>query len=286
MNIAVIGLGLIGGSFARAIKEFTGHKVFGCDTDISSVYAAKLCRSIDGEADDNILAEADMVLIALYPEATIEFLEEKKEIIKKGAVVVDSAGVKRRICAEGYEIAGESGFYFIGGHPMAGIQFSGFANSRADMFSDATMLLCAKKNEDLSVMEKTKNFFYTLGFSSVRFVAADDHDRMIAFTSQLAHVVSNAYIKSPNALMHRGFSAGSYKDLTRVARLNPQMWAKLFLENRDNLIFELDTIIKNLSEYKKALEAGDEERLTDILKEGSDRKIMAEKSGESEICSR
>lgn len=276
MNAAVIGLGLIGGSFARAIKEYTDFSVVGFDRDMPTLLAAKTVGAIDTVGDAEALSGCDMTVISLYPQATVEFLRDNAASVKKGSVVVDTCGVKGSVCMECGEIARENGFYFIGGHPMAGTQYSGFSHSRATMFKGATMILCPEQGENIPTVERTRDFFLSLGFSAVHFTSPEEHDRMIAYTSQLAHVVSNAYVKSPRAQTHKGFSAGSYRDLTRVARLNPDMWTELFLDNRDALVTEIDTLIDNLKVYSDALKNGDAEALRSALAEGCALKISAE----------
>ena len=276
MNAAVIGLGLIGGSFARAIKEYTDFSVVGFDRDMPTLLAAKTVGAIDAVGDAEALSDCDMTVISLYPQATVEFLRDNAASVKKGSVVVDTCGVKASVCRECGEIARENGFYFIGGHPMAGTQYSGFSHSRATMFKGATMILCPEQGEDIPTVERTRDFFLSLSFSAVHFTSPEEHDRMIAYTSQLAHVVSNAYVKSPRAQTHKGFSAGSYRDLTRVARLNPDMWTELFLDNRDALVTEIDTLIDNLKVYSDALKNGDAEALRSALAEGCALKISAE----------
>ena len=276
MNAAVIGLGLIGGSFARAIKEYTDFSVVGFDRDMPTLLAAKTVGAIDTVGDAEALSGCDMTVISLYPQATVEFLRDNAASVKKGSVVVDTCGVKGSVCMECGEIARENGFYFIGGHPMAGTQYSGFSHSRATMFKGATMILCPEQGEDIPTVERTRDFFLSLGFSAVHFTSPEEHDRMIAYTSQLAHVVSNAYVKSPRAQTHKGFSAGSYRNLTRVARRNPDMWTELFLDNRDALVTEIDTLIDNLKVYSDALKNGDAEALRSALAEGCALKISAE----------
>lgn len=278
MNIAVIGLGLIGGSFARAIKEYTDCRVIGFDQDMPTLLQAKMVNAIDEIGDTEALSSCDYTIICLYPAATVEFLRENAASVKKGSVVLDSCGVKRAVCKDCGAIASENGFYFIGGHPMAGTQYSGFSHSRATMFKSATMILCPEQGEDIPTVERTRDFIMSLGFGSVHFTSPEEHDRMIAYTSQLAHVVSNAYVKSPRSQTHKGFSAGSYRDLTRVARLNPDMWTELFLDNREDLISEIDTLIENLRVYSNALKNGDESALRDALAEGCTMKIRAENS--------
>ena len=155
---------------------------------------------------------------------------------------------------------------------MAGLHHSGIKYASADLYKDASMILTPKDTSDILLIERVTALIKSVGFSSVTVTTPEDHDKIIAFTSQRAHVVSNAYVKSPQACIHRGFSAGSYKDLTRVARLNENMWAELFMANKDNLIFEIDNLINELSQYRSALEEDDSQKLRELLKDGSDRK--------------
>ncbi|MDR2558911.1 MAG: prephenate dehydrogenase [Oscillospiraceae bacterium] len=277
MTTGIIGLGLIGGSLAKAIKENTSYKVLAFDKNQSVNLQAKLEGASDGVLNEENLADCDFVLIALYPKATIDYIKANAAKFKKGAVVIDAAGVKINICEAAAKLAKKHGFTFIGGHPMAGTQNSGFRHSRSSLFKGAPMLLTPCPDEGIKTLEKAKKFFMKIGFGSVVFTTPEEHDRRIAYTSQLAHVVSNAYVKSPQASEHRGFSAGSYRDLTRVARLNEEMWAELFLENRGNLLLEIDFLINSLGEYKTALEAGDSEKLKALLKEGAERKERVER---------
>ena len=269
MKIAVAGLGLIGGSLAKAFGELPDIEVLGYDIDNTTIMRAKLVDAIDGVMDEKNIKECDYIFVALYPKATKEFLEKFAPYIRKNTVVVDCAGTKRSVCECGFKIAKENGFCFIGGHPMAGTQFSGFKYSRASLFDKASMILVPDKNEKLEILQEVKELLVKAGFKSVTITSAAEHDRIIAYTSQLAHVVSNAYVKSPNARVRKGFSAGSYRDLTRVARLNSAMWAELFLDNSENIAFEIDTIIEELSKYSKAIKENDRETLTKLLDEGT-----------------
>ncbi|MBR4282659.1 MAG: prephenate dehydrogenase, partial [Clostridia bacterium] len=194
---------------------------------------------------------------------------------KKGAIVIDCCGIKRDICEQLNPLNEENKFIFIGGHPMAGTQQWGFSHSRASLFSNASMILTPDDTADISTLEKIKAFFLDCGFGTVVFTTPEEHDRIIAFTSQLPHVISNAYVKSPSALQHKGFSAGSYKDMSRVAKLNGNLWGELFLKNSDYLIEELDILIENLSKYKDALKNNDEKELSKLLTDGSECKAKA-----------
>jgi prephenate dehydrogenase len=275
MNIAVVGLGLIGGSICKALKKNTDHTVFGFDINESINSFALLDSSIDKMLSDDNIKMCDFIFLCIYPKATIDFVKEKAHLIKNGAVVIDCGGVKDSICDECFDVASSSGFSFIGGHPMAGLHHSGYKYSTSTLCDGASMILTPKNTDDIELMSEVTGLIKSIGFSSVTVTTPKEHDRIIAFTSQLAHVVSNAYVKSPQATVHKGFSAGSYKDLTRVAKLNEKMWTELFMENNDYLVKEIDVLIDNLQKYKSALENADCEALSALLKEGKDTKKQA-----------
>ncbi len=275
MKIGIAGLGLIGGSLARALSESGKHEVFGLDRNRSSLLAAKMVGAVSEELTDDNIGECEMIIIALYPKATVEFVEANAEKIKKGAIVADCGGVKRPICTPCEKLAEENGFIFIGAHPMAGTQFSGFNSSRGNLYKNATMIVTPKENTDIRILEKFRNVLNDAGFGSVNFTTPEEHDKVIAFTSQLPHIISNAYVKSHTAVKQKGFSAGSYRDLTRVSKLNEPMWTELFFENKDNLINEIDFLVERLSEYSTALKTDDREGLIALLKEGTDSKKQA-----------
>ena len=276
MTVGIVGLGLIGGSFAKAYSA-KGHKVLAADIDEKMLNFALLSGGVSGVLDKDNISECDLVLICVYPLAAVEFMRENGKYIGKKPVVIDCCGTKRTVADEGFKIAEENGFTYAGGHPMAGTQFSGFKHAKADLYEGQPMVIVPPVYDDILLLDKIKKLLEPAGFGHISVTTADKHDEMIAFTSQLAHVVSNAYIKSPTAGLHKGFSAGSYKDLTRVAWLNPQMWAELFMENKDNLIREIDVLINHLSEYKEALENNELERLEKLLDEG--RKLKEEIDG-------
>lgn len=277
MNIGIVGLGLIGGSFLKAVKAFTKDKVFAFDIKNETVEFAKCMNLVDETLCENNVSLCDYILISVYPKSAVEWLNEHKSKIKKDAVVIDCCGIKRSVCDRCFDIAKKNGFNFIGGHPMAGYQKSGFKYSRETLFKGATMILVPNDTKNIELLANVTAFFKSLGFSSVTVTDAITHDKNIAFTSQLAHVVSNAYVKSPRAMVHKGFSAGSYKDLTRVAYLNEDMWTELFLNNKDFLKEEIDCIISELKKYSDALENSDETMLKALLKEGKDRKELIDK---------
>ena len=267
MKLGIVGLGLIGGSFAKAYKA-AGHEVYGYDCDKSVMDYAIVSEAMNAELNSGILPECDLVLIALYPEAAAEYLRENAPIFGSKPVVMDCCGTKGMICEIGFKLASEYGFTYVGGHPMAGTQYSGLKYAKANMFVNAPMVIVPPKYDDIVFLSRIKELLKPAGFGRITVTTAQKHDEMIAFTSHLAHVVSNAYIKSPTAMAHRGFSAGSYKDMTRVAWLNPQMWAELFVENREYLGKELDILIASLNEYREAIKNGDTDRLVSLLADG------------------
>lgn len=270
-TVGIVGLGLIGASFARAYKE-AGWKVLAFDKDSSVTLMGKLAGFVDDELKPELLAKCDVVLICIYPQGTIDYVRENAGKFKKGGLVMDTGGIKRVVCDACFKIAAKNDFVFVGTHPMAGTKYSGLKHSKASMFKGAPLVIVPPVFDDMKLIDRVKAAVEPAGFGSFCLSHADKHDEMIAFTSQMAHVVSNAYVKSPTAAEHHGFSAGSYKDLTRVAWLNAGMWAELFMENKDNLIREIDSLIGELGKYKAAMEAGDQEKLQQLLQEGSDRK--------------
>jgi len=267
MIAGIVGLGLIGGSLAKAYKA-AGHTVFASEIDEPILDFAILSGVVDAPLDADALKRCDLVLIALYPQAAIEFLDKMARHIQGSATVIDCCGTKRKICAAGFKAASRYGFTFAGGHPMAGTEHSGFKYSKANMFKGASMIIVPPVYDDIQFLEKIKTLLAPAEFGRLTVTTAEKHDAMIAFTSQMAHLVSNAFIKSPTVLVHKGFSAGSYKDLTRVAWLNERMWAELFLENKDYLLHELDLFLASLKEYRDALGEEDFSKLRSLLLDG------------------
>ena len=273
----IVGLGLIGGSFARGYAQ-AGVRVLAWDPDEDVMMAASM-GTVSGELNDETLGECDIIVLACYPEACIEWLEAHAQALADatdteaimGPVVIDTVGIKGIVCERAFNLARENGFYFVGAHPMAGTQFSGYAHSRADLFEGAPLVLVPPAVNDslkLELLSQVREMVRPLGFGKFSVTSAEEHDHVIAFTSQLAHVVSNAYVKSPTAQEHHGFSAGSYRDLTRVAHLNASMWAELMTDNAQYLSQELTYLIDSLAAYRDALEKKDEGQLEELLAEG------------------
>ena len=281
MNIAVIGLGLIGGSMAKTIKKhMPHHNILGMDTDAQVMFKAKLLEVIDAELTPERLPICDMIFIATWPRAAVRYVQENAKNIRPGATVIDLCGVKRAVCEPLFRLAKEHDFLFVGGHPMAGMEYYGFDHATASLFQNASMILTPPSDVSIQELAELKHFFRELGFARVVMTTPEEHDRVISYTSQLAHVVSSSYVKSPEAIKHHGFSAGSFRDMTRVARLSPKMWTELFMLNRDDLLGEMDALIAHLQEYREALENADEERMCQLLQEGTERKEIVDRKGD------
>ncbi len=271
MNVGILGLGLIGGSLARAYAK-AGHTVFARDTDEDMLMFAELSGVVHSRLTKETIGDCDLILLAIYADASAKWLEENAPHVSVKTLVMDCCGIKTEICKRCFPLAEKYGFTFVGGHPMAGSHNSGFKYSRSNLFQGAPMVLVPPRFDDPELLQWAEEMLSACNFGSFSITTAEEHDKMIAFTSQMPHIVSNAYIKSPTALGHKGFSAGSYKDLTRVAWLNPQMWAELFLSNRENVLFELESYIDSLQAYKEAIEQWDEATLISLLDEGRKRK--------------
>lgn len=291
MTVGILGLGLIGGSFARAFRA-AGAEVLAYDTD-PDVLAAAMVETVAGELDDASVGRCDLIVLAAYPAACVSWLRDHAELLGScsdvaagtGPVVIDTAGVKGPVCGDAFALAAEHGFAFVGAHPMAGAENSGFAFARPDLFRGAPMVLTPPPSDDIArllLLDRVNTLLAPAGFGSMSVTDPAEHDRVIAFTSQLAHVVSNAYVKSPTARSHHGFSAGSYRDLTRVAHLNAPMWAELMMDDAENLSREIGWLVDALGAYRDALDAGDRDRLRMLLAEGDriKRSLDDERDGE------
>ena len=251
MNVGIIGLGLIGGSFAQAATR-AGHRVVVWNRTRATSEQAVADGAAAAVLEEDMTSTAgspDLYLISLPPDAVVPWIDAHQAAFKPGAVVVDATGVKGTICA-------------------ALRKYAGYANATPDLFSDASMILTPYPSCGRGPLDMLEAFFKGLGFGRVVSTTPEHHDEMIALTSQLAHVVSSAYIQDPLAKDHAGFSAGSFYDMTRVARLNPDIWTNLFLANKEALSSVLGGLIERLAEFKSALDAQDAPRLRDLLEKG------------------
>lgn len=273
-NIAIIGLGLIGGSLAKAISQYTDYHVMAKNRTHSTLLRAISDGAVHEELTDDNICKADMVILGLYPEEAVEYMKSIGSRLKKGALVIDVSGIKRYICKKMPPIASKYDFVFVGTHPMAGKEKGGYLNSEAELFKGASFIITPTDNSTSEEVEWLIKFAKQTGFGMHVVCSPAEHDKMIAFTSQLPHVLANAYVQSPQCLNHKGFSAGSYRDVSRVARLNEHLWAELFLQNADALTEELDLLITNITEICNAIKAGDQQSLEEMLARG--RKVKEE----------
>ena len=274
MKIGIIGLGLMGGSFGRTLVKKTEHTVYGYDLSDDVMLKAEMVKAFHEPLTTKNANELDMIVVAVRPEFFKSAIEKFLPHLKSGCIVHDFCGVKRQIVEQMKDFSREfPHLIYVGGHPMAGRELSGINHSLTTLFDKASMIL-VNVTADIFTIEALKNFYLSIGFSKVVITTAENHDSMIAFTSQLCHIVSNAFIKNEQAEKHTGYSAGSYRDLTRVARLDPAMWAGLMVENGDMLLSELDEFIVNITAYRDALKEGNQDKLYALLKDGNDRKLQ------------
>ncbi len=271
MKILVVGLGLIGGSVCKAIHTFTEHSVYGCDTNAQVIGQALQQHAIDGVVTDDC-SGFDLVVVSLYPEILRGWVSEHVHTMSPGTIVIDVAGVKADIPETMGKICNEHGVHYLSTHPMAGKERFGFEASDENLFQGANFILTPMPDTPKAVLAQVKNFAHQIGFRRFVIAAPQLHDRMIAYTSQLAHVVSSAYVKSPVIELESGFSGGSFHDMTRIATMNEDMWTMLFMENRDSLLGELDVLIDHLQEYRRVLADRDEAALCQLIADGRKRK--------------
>lgn len=271
-HIGIVGLGLIGGSLAKTIKLHTACTVYGADLNEDTMRRAFLMEAIDGELTADTLPLCDLILVCLYPQGIIDYVTAHANEFKPDSLIIDCGGVKQVICEQLFPLSRQHNWHFLGGHPMAGREYSGFKYARDDLFDNASMILCGQGDDDPALLQRARDFFMELGFRRVQFTTPKVHDEMIAYTSQLAHIVSSAYVKCPLADRHRGFSAGSFADMTRVARLNEDMWTELFFDNREALLPIVNDLVQRMSEYRDALRDKDTEGMRTLLRQGREIK--------------
>ncbi len=270
-TVIVAGLGLIGGSMAKAIKKNTDCRVLGWNRTRAVAEKAVADGAIDAVAEADF-ESCDMLIVGMYPAATEAFLLEKIPKMKRGALAVDLAGVKSRIVESVGPLAREHGVRFTGGHPMQGLAHAGYGRSFADLYKGASMILCPSAATLPGDVDELGSFFRSVGFGRITVAGAEVQDHMIAHTSQLAHIVSNSYVKSPVSMNYAGFSGGSYKDMTRIACLDERVWKELFIWNKDALLPEIDDLVSNIAQLRNAIEREDYDELERLLRLGREAK--------------
>lgn len=270
MKILVAGLGLIGGSICKALHAYTEHGVYGWNRTAAVAERALEEHVIDGIAQD--CSGFDLIIVCLYPSHIREWVKAHAAEMAEGTIVIDVSGVKTDLPQEMAEVCGKYGVHYLSTHPMAGKEKAGYAVSDEDLYQGANFIMTPLPETPKYVVAQVKNVAHQIGFRRFVITTPELHDRMIAYTSQLAHVVSSSYVESPVIELESGFSGGSFHDMTRIATMNEDMWTGLFMENRESLIAEIDTLMQNLTEYRNALAEGDEQRVYDLIKQGRLRK--------------
>ncbi len=267
MKILVAGLGLIGASIAKTLKKNTDHFVLGWNRTESVTRKALADGAIDETGSlEELIPQADITIINFYTDAIVPFVLEHREQFKKGSIVTDSCGIKTKICRA---LEKENfNFTYIGAHPMAGREVSGYDASLATLFDNASFI-CTPTNAPKSKTDTLIELAKEMGFARTVVTTPEHHDEMIAFTSQIAHVLACSYVLSPLAPQHTGFSAGSYRDVSRVARINGEMWSELFIANREPLIREIDDLVGNLEKFREAIDGQDTETLLKMMREAN-----------------
>lgn len=269
MNVLICGLGLIGASLAKTLKKNTEHTVLGWNRTPSVTEKALRDGAIDRTGDiDDLIAEADITFVNFYPDAIVPFILEHKDSFKQDSIVTDSCGIKTKICTE-MGTYNDLKFYFIGAHPMAGREVGGYDNSLDNLFENASFICTPYADTPRNKTDALVGLAQDMGFKRTVVTTPEHHDEMIAFTSQIAHVLACSYVLSPLAPMHAGYSAGSYRDVSRVARINADMWTQLFLDNKEPLVREIDDLVSNLMRFKYNIVNGDGEALTELMKKGN-----------------
>lgn len=267
MNILVVGLGLIGGSFCKALSDKTAHTIWGYDRDKNVLEQALDFGCISSAVNENEFNNADMVIVCLHPLASRSFMETNIPKFKSNCIVFDVCGIKGQMVSDITDLALQYNMYYVGTHPMAGKEHSGFEFSDKDLFNNANFIVTPIDKTNANALEIIITLAEQIGFGQIIETNPFEHDNIIAYTSQLAHIVSSAYVKSPTLLKEKGFSGGSFQDMTRIATLNEDMWTNLFLLNRDSLVFEIDTLTNNLSRYRDAISENNSDKLKELLRE-------------------
>lgn len=276
MKIVVAGLGIIGGSMAKALSKYTDHHICGVNRSPQPLRAALACGAVDEIGSTDSLADADVLILGIYPEAAVQFVRENAGKIRKGCIVADTSGIKSSIFPALEALAKENGFVFVGCHPMAGKEKNGFEVSDADLFCGASCILLPGSAPQKAV-DTFAGLMRQIGFGKIIYSTPEEHDRMIAFTSQLPHAVACAYVMSPCCPKHDGFSAGSYRDVSRVANINAELWSELFISNRTSLLAEMDLFIEHITQIRDAVDKGSRQELAGLLHKG---KLIKEELGE------
>ena len=265
-KIAIIGLGIIGGSMAYALNGFKNAVIWGCDTDEQTLKKALEKGAVDFATSNpaEAIENADLVVLCIYPEMVVKTVEKYQASFKKGAIITDVCGVKSKLTRE-IEAVLPVGCRFVGGHPMAGKETHGFESASPELFGMCGYIITPSKASDAESTELIREMARFIGATRITVATPEDHDSVIAYTSDLMHVSASALCLDYNQKMNRAYTAGAFRDCTRIANINPQLWAELFLENRSFLLEELDTYISSLEKFRTAIYEKDRTELEELL---------------------
>lgn len=274
LTFAIVGLGLIGGSYAKALRNIKVRKILGMDISHGIARACLNANMIDEviEADGSNLKEADVIICSVYPEAIVGFVRQNVQNFAEGMLMTDATGVKGTMPHDIQALLPES-CEFISGHPMAGRQGSGLGMSDAAIFNNSNYIIVPTEKNTPEAVHWLEEFAKALGCARSVKVSTEDHDKIIAYTSDLPHITAVALVNSASYNENtQYFIAGGFRDATRVADINPDLWSDLFLSNRANVIAEIENYQKQLERWKKAIEDNDREALKEIMREAGPRR--------------
>lgn len=278
-KIAVIGLGIIGGSMAYALRGFRNARIAGCDTNADTRKKALARGAVDEVFDDarSAVQGADLIIICVYPEIIPKIIEDCKGVFKDGAVVTDVCGVKAELAQKLKEIVPQ-GIEYVGGHPMAGRETDGFDSASPELFGMCGYIITPidglSRARGIKLVREAAHY---IGAARITESTPEEHDSVIAYTSDLMHISAAALCLDYNRGMNRAYTAGAFRDCTRIANINPQLWSELFIENRDCLLSEIDRFQASIDRLKKAIEANDRQELCDILTTVRENKLEMQK---------
>lgn len=272
-NITIVGLGLIGGSFAMALKELNPKNLWAIDIDEEAIKTAEKMGIIDkGYTDpETPLKKSDIVIICIYPNLTVKFIKDNMENFKSGAIITDTAGIKEKLIEEIYTSIRED-VDFIGGHPMAGRESKGLGYATKDIFNNANYLITPTDKNKEENIKRIEELVKAIGFKSIVSLNPSHHDEIIAFTSHLPHIMASALIISDNRSDTKFFVAGSYRDATRVAKINADLWTELIMDNRDNTLEQIEVFENSIANFKRAIMNNDKENLKLLFRKGSQKR--------------
>ena len=277
-KILIVGLGLLGGSYAKVLKRF-GFHISAITLDQNSIdYAIKENIIDEGsiELDERMIGEADLVIFALYPHVFVEWIEKNKWLLKSGALITDVTGVKRSIVYQIQDML-RPDVEFVAAHPMAGREVSGVENSTDRMFIGANYIVTPTEKNTPEAIQACIELGRLLGFSNVTTLSPEEHDEMIGFLSQLTHCIAITLMTCNDKENMEKFTGDSFRDLTRIARINDLMWSELFVANKDVLIEQMDMFINKFNDLKAMLQAEDIDGMRAMMRHSTERRALFDK---------